>query len=59
MTRRPSPFQTTLDDLLARHPEARRVAFTRTGRPVALLVGGGSPEPGPMPVAVAAARRAA
>lgn len=42
--RRPAPGQLTLDDLLRQHPDARRVAFTRTGRPVALLIGGGTPD---------------
>ena len=40
-----APFQLTLDGLLDRHPDARRIGFTRTGRPFAVLQGGGIPEP--------------
>jgi hypothetical protein len=54
MNRKPSPFQMTLDDLLRRHPDARRVRFTVTGRPVALLPGGAS-DPEPPAVKAAAA----
>lgn len=56
--RRPSPFQMTLDSLLARHPDARRIAFTRTGEPIALLLGGGGHTP-ESPVVAIARRRAA
>ncbi len=51
-----APFQLTLDGLLARHPDARRIGFTRTGRPFAVLQGGGSRNPEPEPLAL---RRAA
>lgn len=40
-SRRPHPNQTTLDELLRAHPDARSIRLTATGRPVVVLDGGG------------------